>query len=167
MSALKQIIDLLPKLDSDELSELRKRITALSSLGGSPEVDGKAGALRDTRAEMIMEAINHVMSSLGADSASVFVMRRTADYPRLKQKVDSLFEYMRKITGNRVEQQHLLNMSVEMLYQDLVELGIPVTALTIMRHIHRIPAVMNKQFPGYAEAGVLSMILKGNTNVRK
>jgi hypothetical protein len=36
---------------------------------------------------------------------------------------------------------------------------VAVSARTLMSHIHRLPAVINKSFPGYAQAGHLGKII--------
>ena len=48
----------------------------------------------------------------------------------------------------------LLGLLVEDMKQKLV----PVTVVTLCQHLNRIPFVFDLAFPGYAEAGVASII---------
>ena len=44
-------------------------------------------------------------------------------------------------------------------HADLCRMEVAVSARTLMSHIHRLPAVINKSFPGYAQAGHLGKII--------
>lgn len=61
--------------------------------------------------------------------------------------------------NNKVKANALTRLSVNLLIQDMERMGVAVSARTLMNHIHRLPAVLNKAFPGYAAAGLLHLVL--------
>jgi hypothetical protein len=62
---------------------------------------------------------------------------------------------------NLVIQRAVLATGLDLLYRDLAGAQIPVNATILARNLPRVPAVMDKAFPGYAQFGMLAKSVRG------
>jgi hypothetical protein len=142
----------LPVLTSEQLNDVRTRIGLLKSHPAA----GASGA-RDF-SDIVLEAITDVTRKLNIETASFTRLKKNAAYGPYKAKANDLKKTFAGMT--RVQQTSILNMAVELLYNDMLEWGIAVSAVTLMRHIHRLPATINKHFPGYIQSGLLLKLIR-------
>lgn len=154
ISPLQEIIAQLPKLSGEELDQLASRIKALRSLHG--EV-AKAVAWDEVEdLDMILHCATEVAQSLGADMSSSFQLRQAAKHSAgFRDKLPPLLRYLRQACPTRAQQHALLCLGFRLLHRDMTRMGIVVTARTFLAHVHRLPAVIEHSFPGYARAGLL------------
>jgi hypothetical protein len=151
VTALTSIIRQLPSLSDAERNVLLKRLKALASLGPSNvEVAGDN--------MFVLGCVAELLSRHGIEHASAPVLARQADR-EFEGKLPELLSFLEKAHPSRSGQRALLMMGLDLLYRDMAERGLPVSAGTLLRHIHRIPATLNKHFPGYARAGMLGWIV--------
>lgn len=150
MSGLDQILPKLSQLTADELSSLRSRISALASLGGV--------SFTNSNADLVLEAICDYLTSKGLEHPYPNQLRKSPQYRSFANKCDAVILYLG--TKVRIEQRALLALGVDLLYKNLGDIGIAVTSRTMMAHIHRLPACMNRAFPGYAANGHLSFVIR-------
>jgi len=149
-----------------ELVDLRNAISALLALGGGAvgaSASGAKEATADHTAFMLCDMIATFMKNAGADFTSSFVLRKTPQYSSFRQKVveDGMHDYFHKAMGNnRVRTRALMRLSVGLLYDNLLAMSLPVSSRLMLAHAHRIPSVINTAFPGYAENGMLHMVIK-------
>lgn len=150
---MKEIIRELPKLSQTDLHLLSIRISALKSIG-LPQVR------QDFDDMAILDCIQKTMSSGRIDFSSLYDLKHSIQYKTFSRKVPALMDYLTKITTLRMEKYAATMLGVSLLADNMKELSFPVSSRLVMAQIHRIPAVINKAFPGYAQSGMLHLILR-------
>lgn len=160
MSNAEQIIAWIPGLTSDEVARIRAALDMSSQLGG--KVKHEAIASDDL---YVLDTIARFMQERGLDMSGREQLARGRGYNAFKIKIPALFKYL-KCAGDRNAQRALLTIGIELLYADLVKIGIAVTSRSLMAHTHRISGVINREFPGYAQSGFIKLILRREKNVR-
>ncbi len=150
MTVLHDILILLPQLSSKELARIRQEVTALM---GVPDQGNQDDPL-------VLDAIARTIISLGMGPCNASVLRKGQQYPAFSKKLPQLIEYLDNATKDRQQQMGLLDLGFELLYKDLASMHVPISAWTMMNHIHRIPAIFDLHFPGYAHAGLLGMLFR-------
>jgi hypothetical protein len=146
---LDSIIRQLGGLSDSERLQLLNRLKALQSLGNS-----EMGS--DT--QFVLGAISDLLRSHGIEFASPGVLVRQADH-QFEGKLPDLMAFLSQAHPTRAGQRALLMVALDLLYRDIADRGLPVAAGVLLRHVHRIPATLNKHFPGYARAGMLGWIV--------
>ena len=99
------------------------------------------------------------LSSTGLEYSSSVMLRKVSQYQVFSSKAKDVFRFMRGV-DSRTQRRAFLALAVELLYDDLTSMDISVSARTMMSHVHRIPAVVNRSFPNYSRAGLLGMIVR-------
>jgi hypothetical protein len=159
---MKEIIRELPKLSQTDLHLLSIRISALKSIG-LPQVR------QDFDDMAILDCIQKTMSSGRIDFSSLYDLKYSSQYRTFSRKVPALMDYLSKITlvtpvqecgSKRMKKYAATMLGVLLLAENMKELSLPVSSRLVMAQIHRIPAVINKAFPGYAQSGMLHLILR-------
>jgi hypothetical protein len=147
-----------------ELEELEKRIKALrfGTPGAMSEVDDHLSG-----GELIIQVICDTLNGLGVDRTQAPTLRRSRYYSALKAKAPDIIAFIRGQAGTRNQQRALLALGISLLYENMTKVGLPVSAMLLMGHIHRLPSIFNQSFPGYARSGFLGMLVKGNSDVRQ
>lgn len=159
-SAVDQIDALLPQLTREQLERLSARARALAQLSETtPADDGETAASGEV---MVIDVVAQVLTGMGVECPTAGVLQRAAD-ARFRRKLPGLLSYLRRGHPQRAGQLVLLRLGIELLYLDMTEAGYPTTARTLMGHIHRLPAAINRAFPGYARAGMLAWIVKNRS----
>jgi hypothetical protein len=149
VTTLNKIIRQLGALSDSERLQLLNRLKALQSLGNA-----ETGS--DT--QFVLGAVGDLLRSHGVEFASPAVLVRQADH-QFEGKVPDLMAFLASAHPTRTGQRALLMLALDLLYRDIAERGYPVAAGVLLRHIHRLPATLNRHFPGYARAGMLGWII--------
>lgn len=166
MSNMERAVALLPQLSAGELEELRKRITALLSIGVGVRHD--RGASKETINEtLVLRAIVDTLAGLGVEHTSEAMLRTSSEMPAFRKKLPGLLAYLDGVEESYIHRKALLGLAVKLLYDDMSHQGIPVSARVVVRHLHRIPAVLNRHFPGYAQSGLLRYIIRSELRKKK
>ena len=146
------VIALLPMLSLEERERVKKALGALGGLAASGPTNG------DSDVDLVLHAIVSHLSARGAEHASVGMLKKSPQFNAFKVKIPAVVRFF--CTKNRTELNAFLNVAIPLLYDDLTEMGIAVSARTLLVHIHRLPATINKHFPRYASSGMLHLLLK-------
>ena len=160
---LRKAIDATKGLTTDELGVLRTHIAALLALGPSSADTILSASSHD---DWVLMGIVDYMRSSQIDLAGVQQLTSGKHYDTFKGKLPALHAYLKKV-GNRTAQRALLRLGIGLLHHDVVNMGLAISSRLLMAHIHRIPGVINRAFPGYAQAGLLHMIIRSELDVRK
>ena len=153
-SEYKQWVKQLPNLTSSQASDVCNRVKILK-FASAKEFNGKQEVISRT-----LQVICDVMNKKGVDCPSVRVLERSSALAASRDKLSNLSRFLDSISKSKLVQNSILSIAVECLYIDLLNWGVPVSAHTVLQQIHRIPAVLNKSFPGYAASGVLHKLVK-------
>lgn len=106
-----------------------------------------------------LDALCEVLSSQGVEHVSKTVLLRSQNIRTFRTKLPAVFKYLDGIVS-RVERRAILILAFRLLYDDLLAQNIPISSGVMIQHVHRLPAVLNKHFPGYAQSGVLRMLVR-------
>jgi hypothetical protein len=137
------------------LSKIKAAIEVNSQFGASSKHGGRTNARQN---DILLDIISDYMSRKGVDMSAPFVLSGGRHYSTFKNKSVAVYEYVKPV-GARNEQRALLRIGVSLLYADLERMGLAITSRLLMAHVHRIPAVINRAFPGYRKIGALKLIL--------
>lgn len=163
---LRKAIAATKGLTTDELQELRKHLTGLISMGPS-SVDRKEAPMPGSGAyHWVLYEIVDYLKSQGMDQVYVSSLTSGAHYDTFRKKLPAIESFLKK-AGPKVKQRALCKLGLVLLHEDLRKIGIAVSAQIVMSHMHRLPGVIDRSFPGYAAEGNLFKIFKGETNVRQ
>jgi len=153
MTRISNILGLLPALGKEDRALLRSRLSALDSLdkdGPSPN-DPKSD-------DEVLGAICSYMRQKGLEHTPIPALTRSPQYSAFAKKCPQVLAYLG--TLSKLERGTLLLLGVGLLYDNLCQMGVPITTRTLMSHIHRLPACLNRAFPLYAQNGMLQFIVR-------
>jgi hypothetical protein len=159
LTAALRLIDALPRA---ELERVRNHASARLAFG-------LAGTGRATKTESLVNALVTIIADechrQGIDvRASSTRMAKGRAFPAFKAVVEGpqgIGVFLQRASNkSQVRLLALARLSIELLIKNLLDMGVAVSAGTLMRHIHRIPAVLNRAFPGYAAAGMLHLVVR-------
>jgi hypothetical protein len=161
MTNYQEVVRLLPTLNKKELAQVLSAVKALGALpqnvraGPTPQLDD---------ARQVLKCMCEHLAHRGVEFPQVAVLTRMGVYLSFKSKVPALMQYLTNagITTKQY-QWAVLSMGFGYLYDNLIARGWSVDATTLMTRIHLIPAMINREFPGYAEAGYLKFALAQHT----
>jgi hypothetical protein len=155
---LKAILDMIPRLTTEELSQISAALKAVAAIGAIKDV--VAAPITHTDELWVLQSITLKMQSTAVDMTGVDQLKNSKGYPSFARKVPAVVRYIRKVGTDRNTQRAFLNIGVELLLEDLKQIGLAPTSRTLMAHTHRIPAVLARAFPGYLEAGLMHVVLR-------
>lgn len=179
---LDQIVQLLPKLDSDELALLYRRLKAMASLS-SQMADGVVAPQDDKGLVMLfIEAIAETIEDhkLGAVHPAALARSR-ANNEEFRSSVATVAKHLGLSDLSRNASRAMVRIGMDSLLNSL-RTGIPVrwsneqkrlirapmavTARDMMIFIGQLPACLDAEYPGYLELGLLHTLVKGDVKKR-
>jgi hypothetical protein len=145
----------LPNLSQTQLNDALMRFKLLSNNGV------KAHNGKQEFGDRVLQAICDVLRKQGVETPSVAMLKKSSAYVNSnKGKFDNLSNFFEQISPAKIVQDQILKEGINLLYFDLLQWKVAVSSHTILQQIHRIPSVLNKHFPGYAQSGYLTKIVK-------
>lgn len=158
-STLAEIIAAVQKLSEADQDKVIASIQALRTFNKGPSVQID----KDTGDEGIMlQAIADILVELGIEHTTAMRLTKATAYKTFHEQFLGLQPWLDKQGLSRNEKRLLMRIGVDMLYRDLSGMGIPIGSRMIMTHIGRLSVVLNAAFPGYAELGVLKLVVRGS-----
>ena len=153
MTDFDEVIKRLPGLTREQLRAVRDRTCFLYDTT-------KSG--NDTSDELLaLECVSNVLKSKGLEFASPAILRKSAVYDTFRtDKVPAVSAYLERAKLTRNETRAIIQIGLCLLITDMQRMDLMASARTILSHFHRLPAVLNYAFPGYAEAGFLGQIIR-------
>lgn len=146
----------LSQLSVGQLNDLSTRIKLLSK-SATNDHTGK-----QEFGDRVLQAICIVVKKANAETPSPATLKKSSAFIHSKNKLDDLQTYFETISKQRLVQDSILKVGIELLLYDLLQWqGIAISSHTLLKQIHRIPSVLNKSFPGYHASGLLTKIVKG------
>ena len=143
----------LSALSTGQLNDLSARLKILAP----KEHDGKSDfGIR------VLQAICDVLSKNNVEVCTIHTLRRSSAFVQSKDKIKDLGTYFEQIDKSKLVQDAILRQAIDLLYHDLIQWkGIAISSHTLLRHIHRIPSVLNRNFPGYGPQLLVKIVGKG------
>lgn len=151
-----RVVALLPQLTADELKQVKQRINALGSLGGG--ATARLDEPADDDASWVLNVVCTTMRKLGQPYGVQQLRAMPQTMAQLRKRTGPLMAYLNQVDGPCRE--GFLAMAVEMLAANITALHIPCTTPIVIKHLDRIPALVERQFPGYAKMGLLKFIIR-------
>lgn len=153
--AFSQAQKLIVHMSPEHQQKLIQSINALNQLKGNPITIGKDVPSND----WTLIDIAQILSSRGIEFTSPAILaRRCPSIASYRDKVQALDEFLSSVP--KVQQRALFRVGIMLLCNNLAEMNVPVSGISIMNHIHRMPSLINRAFPGYARFGLLQMIIR-------
>ena len=156
---LNKILADLPHLSGEELERVRSQLGVVQSLGGKAAPAPKGSRAKTGDDDLALSVLAAYVKDKGVDYSTAGMLRKSNGYSAFREKVPVVFAFISQGARTRPEQLGLLRIGIELLYENLVQMGVSVSARTVMAHFHRVPAVINEAYPGYATAGLLHIII--------
>lgn len=141
----------LPQLSAEQQSDT---LTRMKLLGVSASSSGKKEP-----GDRVVSAICDEFRRLGVEHPSPTVLKKSTAYASSKPKFESVLSFLEGASKQRIVQDALLKHAIDLLYHDLLQWNVPITAHTLISQIHRIPGTLNRHYPGYAQSGLLSKVV--------
>lgn len=164
-SAMSEIVSRLPKLSPEELGQLKRRIDAYVAMAGvtvpkAEEHTVTAGATTDTSDEAFVLGIvcDTVFRISGGRYTVPMLRKQPITMKSLRRHLPGLIEFLKNV--DKAQRPGFLKLCVEMVYHNLQHLKIPANAPTVVKHLHRIPGLVDVHFPGYHKNGLLRHIIR-------
>lgn len=146
----------LPQLSVGQLSELSTRIKLLSKTATN-EHTGK-----QEFGDRVLQAVCDVMKRNNLETPHPVTLKKSSAYVNAKAKIEDLSTYFEKISHLKLVQDSILKVAIELLLFDMLQWqGVAVSSHSLLKQAHRIPSMLNRAFPGYAQSGFLTKIVKG------
>lgn len=148
----------------DEVAAVERHIAFHKSNAKRARSSGTANTALDPDELWVLSTIADFMFSVRADVTSMEMLRQSTDFPGMVQKVPPLMAFLNREKMDRVQRRMLLGIAFEILYEEKTRLGAACSSRVIMRELHRVPALIDSQFPGYARNGLLPFIVRAYSN---
>ena len=146
-----------------ELQELRAHLNVLLQFG--PSSADRAVATAEAPEELLMIA-QHGRDKGGA-LVPVTDLMHAKQYDTFKVKLPRVQAFIAQV-GSKNAQRGLFRLGLVLLERDIRMRRMTPSYMQFMNEVHRIPALINREFPGYAANGMLRLIIRGEKgNVRK
>lgn len=159
MPTLDDIISAIPTFNAEEQERIISAIKASRSLGGART---RGVALRSDMKDdtlLVLAAITDALRRKGMDNTTVDMAAGFSNYGLFVKQAAVIGEWVRGQAMNAGQQRKLYAMMAALLRDDLEKMGLAVTVRLMMQHAHRMQACFHRAFPGYADAGLVSVIL--------
>ena len=150
MSA-KAVLESLPHLSANALADVALRAAMLSS-----------GSNADP-ATLEYDLICECLRSVGVVSAPLSVARRNQRFGQVVAGLAASAGYIERHfpVSTRPQRVAILKMMIELCIRDLRRGGIPVSVFTVGTSLRNVGRVIDFAFPGYADAALLWILLRG------
>lgn len=150
----------IPKLSDEDFARLEKAVALRRAFGGAGKAETVTTKL-STDELIVLEVLASYMTHIGVDAASAGMLAKTSNFQAFKRKIPALMETLKQSKLTRNETRAVIRSAIDMLYHRLVDQGLDTTSRRMMDHIHRLPALLDVNFPGYAMMGHLRLTVRG------
>ena len=152
---MRDLIERASRLSKSERKELVRAIKALDGSGLARMSE------RVSDEDMLLGVVAEVLRAKRVEFSSIAALRQSHDIATVRDKLPELMQFLSQAHNTRAGQHATLRLGVELLYDSLLRMNVPVSGRMLVNHLHRLPSIINEAFPGYAEAGLLSLLVKG------
>jgi hypothetical protein len=146
----------LSALTLEQLTDLNSRIKILFDVSVKEHNGKQDFGLR------LLSIICVVLRKNKVETPTPYTLQKSQAYVNAKAKIYDLGLFFESLSQSKLVQDAILKEAVALLYADLFNWqGVAISSHTLLNQVHRIPSTLNKHFPGYAESGLLTKLIKG------
>lgn len=159
-NTITEVLRLVEALSRNELKLVRDKVG--SRLAFDISAQGKATA-NESRPRMILEIMVEQCGRKGIQSRGALSLMQGQAFKRFSTVVEDegIADFLRQSARqSRVRERGLIRLAVNLLIEDLHFMSVAVSPGTLMRSVERVPAVLDRAFPGYAAAGLLHLVVR-------
>lgn len=163
VKSLENVLDALPRMTQKELRELNARTSML--LTGATAAPGKRERLDVSGMKDTYTVLADELKKWGANPVPYVALARGKMFPVFRDAVPLLQEYV--TTNMKPKNEGVRRRAVRIILGLVVQhvhahCRAPLSTVTALRALPNFGAIIERQFPGYAEAGLLPIILNNN-----
>jgi hypothetical protein len=147
------LIEELSQLSEKELKEVQKLSSLLLQGDGTSTREGKDE-------EMVHDAICSELS----ERIPYRILPRASHYKEFKAKASELAEWVRENLEpkTKLERKKGLSILIRILCRWLRDCNVPLSHRALTRNLQKVPGLVDREFPGYLESGLLPIVLSKN-----
>lgn len=154
--AYEQVLELIPELTASEAKDIKARLT----YAGKQSVTGKQDR-EDTDVELFYSAIHQEFERRGLEIPNWFMFKKTDNISYLRKNVQANKEFFNKhLPTRRPERLHAFKIISRLMVDWLQKIGLTVTPGVLVRNLSNVQFVIEDNFPGYIESGLLHLAMK-------
>lgn len=157
MTSFNDVLQILPKLTSTERNKIASAIKALDQFNIS-NVDKSAKTNSDL--ELFLSILSQFLSDKGLEYSSPNMLKRNRAYKSFANKIEHMQEWIDGLSMSKVQKGSFFMIGIELLHNYIVRDKKVIGATLLMLNIHKLPQVVDAQFPGYYRLGLLNMVIK-------
>lgn len=154
-----EVLKILPLLSVQELKQIRGAVDSQLKRGKK----SKKSTSADERFYNII--CDEFFKKRLSHFPSYYRFKKNPDFAYFKKNHKLLVEFEKEVFSslgrslNRREKDCLYRGFARLLYRDLQRINASCTVGIVARNLGRIPDIINKEFPGYIENGLLYMLI--------
>lgn len=154
VNSIDHILGALPGLGSAELAEVEKRIAFLRRTS-EPARDDAVGF-----AHLVVDVIVEVLGNMGVPQPRHFTnLQSRSDWQAFADKVKVIEKFMMRSGLDRQGRLAVMRIGVRLLVKRLMAEGRQVSFNVVLSNAHRISVMLNREFPGYGQNGLLHVLV--------
>lgn len=160
---LTDILQALPSLSKTEQQRIMEAIRAGDQLDPlNPPIASLHPAARasDSDLEVLLDALCTFLRDRGLGFASAPLLKRTHAYRAFRSNASFIGPWLKRSGMTRNEKRLLFSCVLPLLHQYLAQGNDTVGAGQMLKNMHKLPAIVDAQLPGYAHAGLLRLVIK-------
>lgn len=142
----------LPSMSQDQLREIVARATALL----------KPADRNRTDEQDLYSALTTELTSQGISLPHYAIAMKSPAGPTFLRGASVVSSFVAEHIEPTTKAHRILayRRFMKMLARWMVTCGIPVTLKNVAQNLDKVPAIVQRQFPGYLESGLLPMVLR-------
>ncbi len=132
---------------------------AAKALGGS-----NGAAIQENSSDEALSCIVELTKSQGLEFRTAEALKRSTSYRSFCDKCVALQDYLSKACERKAMRYAILKIGLGLLIEDCRRMDLAVSAVLLMRHIHRVPSLIDQAYPGYYVTGLLKYVVGKHVN---
>ena len=164
LSPFEMVRALIPKLSAGERAAVMQALKASMQFDGPStghDVVAEGGDAQQVSSDVsfLLTTICDYCRGKGLDHTGPVQLQSSSHYKPFEPKG---MDYVRWLRGHSINGRHVQRQMTKIALDQLHNVGkpanVPMTSAFCMGNVDRFPAMIDTAFPGYAEAGLLSLV---------
>lgn len=108
----------------------------------------------------VLSLIVDHLRNVGCGYTSVAQLKKSSAIKTFREQLPLLMRFFADQQLTRIQMRGIIGMGLFLLHRQMTDIKVPCGGTTVLRHINRIPALLETQFPGYARCGLLKLVVR-------